>query len=347
MKAWVIVGIVLVVVTIVGAQLAYNQSPFAPADKKKQADADQPPAKIIVWGYFDVEPGVAGLYPKQFGDVTFLAPESTRVKKGELLLQVDDVMARFKIDEAKADEKASENQLAEAQQLPEVYKLQAAQQQAAINALGHEIKKTQSDRDTKLKAVEEKSAIYKTIKDFYTESLGQLAEKKSAEEKKLKEINLRDPKLKIAQAQADLSAKRTRVKQAEEILKHFQVLAPSDGTVLRVYVHKGETLGPNPRIQALDFLPDADIVVRAEILQEWARFVKEGAEVSIEDDTYHGPAWKGKVKSISKWYAPIRTPVIEPFRFNDVRTLECIISVSSGDAQKRIGQRVRGMILSQ
>ena len=78
-------------------------------------------------------------------------------------------------------------------------------------------------------------------------------------------------------------------------------------------------------------------------MQEWGRYIRVGEKVDIEDDTYHGPHWKGTIKSVSEWYAPIRHPVIEPFRMNDVRTLDCVIAVENAEGA-RIGQRVRAKI---
>src|SRR5205085_2028076 len=136
-----------------------------------------------------------------------------------------------------------------------------------------------------------------------------------------------------------------RLAQAQELVELHKVRAPSDGYVLRVNVHKGEILGPSPRMHALEFLPEGPVIVRAEILQEWARFVKEGQEVTIEDDTYLGPTWKGVIKQKKGWFAPIRNPVVEPFRYNDVRTLECVIELKgAGTVDPIIGQRVRAKI---
>ena len=143
---------------------------------------------------------------------------------------------------------------------------------------------------------------------------------------------------------AVVDAKKLIVQEAEETVKHFEITAPSDGYVLRTHVRKGETLGPNPRAPAIEFLPDAPIIIRAEVLQEWGRYVKAGAEVTIEDDTYKGPEWKGVVKKVGGWYATTRSPIIEPFRYNDVRTLECIIEVEKVGPEMRIGQRVRAKI---
>jgi biotin carboxyl carrier protein len=336
-------GILVLAATFIGVKFFFEQSASAQAKQKSEIEAAKPQDKVIAWGNFDIERGVAGLYPKQFGDIIFLAPEHTQVKAGEVLLKIEDKLAKLKVEEAKADVEASKQQVAEAKLLAPLYDLQAEQQSAAVRAIQLEIDKLALERKTK-ELADLSPSQKKTFQDYYESGAKMLGEKKNAEEAKLKQIKLQDAKLKIAQAEADLHAKELRQQEAQELLTHFQVVAPSDGRVLRVYVRKGETLGPNPRIHAIDFLPDAPIIVRAEVLQEWGHLVKVGQEVSIEDDTYRGPEWKGKIKSISGWYAPTRSPIIEPFKYNDVRTLECIITVESGDATKFIGQRVRAKI---
>jgi multidrug resistance efflux pump len=301
----------------------------------------------VSWGYFDVDPGVLGLHPKQQGDVTFVATENKHYEKGEELLRLNDKLAQLKVKEAEEDVKAGERQLEEAQQLPEFYKLQADEQQAAIKAVENEIEKTKLDEKIKLRGLGDNPELKKNSEEYFKFALDSLAQKKKSEAIKLQRIKLQKPNLKIDQADADLTAKKLRLEQAKEVLNHFKVTAPHAGTVLRVNTRVAETLGPNPRAHAVEFKPDGEIIVRAEVLQEWARFVKDGAEVVIEDDTYHGATWKGKVKSTSPWFAPTRSPVIEPFRYNDVRTMECIITVEPGGDTKRIGQRVRAMIKMQ
>ena len=343
MRTFVILGIVLLIVTVVGAKLVLDHSSATSGNSPSAAEAG-PPDKIVCWGYFDVDPGVLGLHPKQQGDVTFVAAENQHFKQGEVLLQVDDTLAKFKVKEGEADVTAGERQLEEAKQLPELYRLQAAEQQKAINAAEKKIDQTKLDQKIKLGGEFINENLKKNAEAYFKVALEMLAEKKEAEELKLKRIRLQNAQLKIDQADADLSAKKLRLEQAKEVLKHFKIVAPYDGTVLRVNTRKGEPLGPNPRMHAVEFMPDGDIIVRAEVSQEWARFVEKGAKVVIEDDTYHGPQWEGTVKSTSNWFAPIRSPVIEPFRLNDVRTLECIILVDKGAAEKRIGQRVRAMV---
>jgi hypothetical protein len=347
---WIAVGVLLLIGMFVGVKFLFPDS-TATADGTNKDGGD--PQQIVAFGMFDVEKGVAMLYPRQFGLVDYVHAESlkakegewVKVKKDEELLRVEDGMAQAKVMEAEAAVKASEQQLEEAKTLPKLYKLQKEQQDSAVKAAELEIEKFKTEIDSKLNGVEGQNPtlaeLYRKLAKFGD---GQLKEKKKSEEAKLKQIDLQNPDLKIKQAEADLQSKQAQLKQAKEALSHFKILAPSDGYVLRVHARLGETLGPNPRSAAIEFVPDAPIIVRAEVLQEWGRHVKPGAAVVIEDDTYKGPEWKGVVAKVSNWYAPIRSPVIEPFRYNDVRTLECIIEVTGGDSPKLIGQRVRARI---
>ena len=340
----ILLGILLLAASLFGAKMLFDQSSTPDPKSKTAADVNQVPDKVLCWGYFDVAKGVAPLNPRQFGDILEVKAENTWVKEGEVLLRVDNRLAKLKVEEAEADVKAGTQQVAEAQHLTKFYELQRQQQEAAIRALGHEITTLELKRDRELLPLDN-GRLAETIKKFYVEGLAQLGEKKKSEQAKLAQLQLQDANLKITQAEADLEAKNVRLKQAQEMLKYFQIVAPSNGTILRVHVHQGETMGPNPLKPALEFLPDGEIVVKAEVLQEWGRYIdeKKKQEVEIEDDIYQGPKWTGTVKSVSKWYAPQRSAVLEPFRYNDVRTLECIISVKDATGSRN-GQRVRAKI---
>ncbi|MBI1830103.1 MAG: hypothetical protein HYR84_01470, partial [Planctomycetes bacterium] len=67
MRTFVILGIVLLIASIGGAIWMRDfQAPAGTTHGKNGADSGTP-EKVICWGYFDAETGVAGLYPKQFG----------------------------------------------------------------------------------------------------------------------------------------------------------------------------------------------------------------------------------------------------------------------------------------
>jgi len=343
MKGAILIGIVLLAATLFGVKMLLDTPMSASGKDANGKDVEQLPPMILAWGFFEVEPGIAGLYPRQFGGVSEIAKENTQVEKGDVLLQVDDRMALSKAEQAAALITVAEKAVAQAKILPQLYKLEVEQQQAMIRSVSEEITKTEKDKKRQLDLLSADDPKTKTITEWYNSGIAMLSEKKKAEEAKLKQIELQNAQLKIDQAEADLHLKTLQHKEALLAVTYYKILAPSKGTVLRVHVRKGEVLGPSPRSPAIEFLPESPYVVRAEVLQEWGRMVKEGQKVIIEDDTYKGLAWKGTVKTISKWYAPTRSPVIEPFRYNDVRTLECIIDVEDS-SNARYGQRVRAKI---
>ena len=77
--------------------------------------------------------------------------------------------------------------------------------------------------------------------------------------------------------------------------------------------------------------------------------MKTGKDVTIEDDTYAGTKWKGKIDTISPWFTQKRNMIAEPFTYNDVRYQECVVRVAleKGDPPLVVGQRVRVKIPSQ
>jgi multidrug resistance efflux pump len=139
-----------------------------------------------------------------------------------------------------------------------------------------------------------------------------------------------------------VEAKSDDIKIAKELLDEHTKTAPIDGIVLRFNTRVGEALAPAAgQAPAIEFCSNAPRVIRAEVIQEWEYKVQVGQEVDIEDDSYSGPKWQGKVKSLSPWIAKKRTRILEPFVQNDVRTRECIIEFTGGLSPVRIGQRVR------
>jgi hypothetical protein len=106
-------------------------------------------------------------------------------------------------------------------------------------------------------------------------------------------------------------------------------------------VSEGEVLGPNPRQPAVLFCPSGPRIIRAEVEQEYARFVANGQKATIQDDSTGTGTWHGRVKRLSDWYTQPRPNLPETLPLNDVRTLEAIIELDPNQPPLRIGQRVR------
>jgi multidrug resistance efflux pump len=302
------------------------------------------PARVdgaVCLGHVDVEGGVASLYPTQIGRVSkVLVHEDETVKSGQVLLQLDDRPARFLEQQAEADLRAAEANLAQANKGPELHALKVAQQQQAIAIAQNKLSQAQLD-------FKHARNLFKS-QNLNIESM-QIAEVRvkeaeaaiKAQEKKLDELGLDDPKTNITRAESDVAAKKAQLEQARFALEECSLRAPFDGKVLRIFVSAGDTLGSQPKQPAIQFCPAAPRIIRAEVEQEFADRVVMGQVAEIQDDTNAGPTWHGKVARISDWYTHRRSILLEPLQFNDVRTLECIIRLDRNDTPLRIGQRVR------
>ena len=339
---WVI-GLVLLMGTASGAGWFLNHTPaggdtsFSHNDNK----APSPPVTVCI-GQVDADPGVTKLYPVVPGRVIEVVDEGKEVKKGDILLKLDSRMAEYQLQAAEADLAAAKEALALAESLPEQHKRKKEQQLAALDAVRHQ-------RESKYREYKVKEEFFNdnknslNVKIAAEEMVKTLDAMVKAEEAKLEELRLFDskPQAEMNRALADVAAKQARVDLARFALKECNLLAPADGTVLRVLTHLGEVLGANPTVPAIQFCPQGPKIIRAEVLQEWAYRVEKGQEVTIEDDTYAAATWQGRVKRVSEWFAEKRSKIFEPFMVNDVRTLECLIEVTSEGQPLRIGQRVR------
>jgi multidrug resistance efflux pump len=334
-------GLVMLVVTAVGATLllhsrAHDQTISAAAGSPSQVSET-----AICVGHVDVEPGVASLYPVQAGRVAEVCvSEDQEVKVDAVLLRLEDRPARFLVKQAEDDLKAAEVQLANARKLPREHQLKIDGQNLAVEAARARLSAARHALERKRDLVKSQDANVvesEVAADLVREAEAGL----KADEIKLEALKLFDPQNEISRAEIDVAAKQTRLDQARYALGECSLRAPCDGKVLRIFVAKGEVLGPQPKEPAIQFCPSGARIVRAEIEQEFAGRVRQGQTATIHDDATSGPAWRGKVTRISDWYSHRRSIIQEPLQFNDVRTVECIIQLDPGQSGLRIGQRVR------
>jgi multidrug resistance efflux pump len=296
---------------------------------------------VVSFGYVDVEGGITSLYPVLPGRVAeVLVEENESLKAGAVLFRLDDRLAQLRVQAAQAELDAARAQLADARKLPEQHRSKMAQQQAAILAVQNRLsaaRHVRARKETLVKSqqlnAEEAAAAGDLVKE--------LEATERAEQEKLRELELRDPAATITRAEQDVAAKLALLDQAKHALDECEIRAPVDGKVLRLFVSRGEVLGPQPKQPAVQFCPDAPRIVRAEVEQEFAGRVAVGQTAVIHDDTSTGTTWRAKVDRISDWYTHRRSIVQEPLQFNDVRTLECILELDPGQPPLRMWQRVR------
>ncbi|MGH7224015.1 MAG: HlyD family secretion protein, partial [Gemmataceae bacterium] len=161
------------------------------------------------------------------------------------------------------------------------------------------------------------------------------------EEKRLEDLKRQDIENDIHRAEKEVEVMKARREQARFALEECVLKAPRRGRVLRLLVGPGDVLSSQPKQPAVQFAIEGPLVVRADVEQEFVGRIAVGQKALVEDETRSGKEWKGKVERIANWITQRRSVLHEPFEFNDVRTVETIITLESGQPPLRIGQRVR------
>jgi multidrug resistance efflux pump len=301
-------------------------------------------------GHVDSLGGVTALHPAQTGRVVeVMARENDRVKAGAELLRVDPRPAKLRREEAAAVLKAAEVQLESAKTLVGQYPLKVRQQEAAVQAAVEGRAMAEED----CKGHEKLAGLKQVSAEALASARARVRQARAvvaAEQAKLDELKAQDraPGLAVARARAEADAARARRRQAVQAVRECTLRAPQAGTVLRVQTGVGDLIAVPPLKPAVLFCPDDRLIVRAELAQEFAGGVREGLSAVVKEDAGAGSrSWRGQVTHVSRWFARQRSVLLEPGQVNDVRTLECIITLDDGRGHRddlRIGQRVHVII---
>jgi multidrug resistance efflux pump len=331
------IGLVLLTATFLGAGYEMH----TPGSNTAQADPPAGPTRAVCFGHVDVKEGLTPLYPTQPGRVVAVHVKENDVidAAGKVLFAVDDRQARELETQAKADLQAAKLHQEQARSLEEQHKKGVLAQDKLYQtrreeAKAEEINARMARRQATADAIDKDRAL---AAESAAEARKLAAE---AEEEKLKALKAQRPELEVQRAEQEVLAKEARLRTATLGVEECQVRAPAPGTVLRLNVSVGETLGANPQRPALLFCPAGPRYIRAEILQEFAARVTLDQSADIEDDTRTSPKWHGKVVRLSDWYSHRRSMLLEPLEYNDVRTIEALIEIDPA-TPLRIGQRVR------
>jgi multidrug resistance efflux pump len=149
-----------------------------------------------------------------------------------------------------------------------------------------------------------------------------------------------------ARADAAIMAAEGRAKTVQEQIGKCSILAPIDGTVLRVYARRGEsysTVTPRPLFSVAD---TSARHIRAEIDERDVDRVSLGQRVLIEADALDGKKLKGSVGQISDMMGRKSISTGDPADKSDRDVLEAIIDLEDSSRPLPIGFRVTVQFLS-
>jgi len=150
-----------------------------------------------------------------------------------------------------------------------------------------------------------------------------------------------------ARADAEVLAAEGRVRTAQERIKKCAILAPIDGTVLRVYARAGEsfsTVTPRPLFSLADTSARR---VKAEVDERDLGKVTIGQNVIIQADGLDGKKFTGTVASISAVMGRKSVYTGDPSDKIDRDILEAVIDLTHDAQSLPIGLRVTVQFLSR
>ena len=149
-----------------------------------------------------------------------------------------------------------------------------------------------------------------------------------------------------ARADAEVQAAEGRVHTAQERIGKCSIVAPIDGTVLRVYARRGEsfsTVTPRPLFSLAD---TSSRHIKAEIDERDVDKVSVGQRVVIQADALDGKRLNGSVSRVSAMMGRKSISTGDPSDKSDRDILEAVIDLKDSTQQLPIGLRVTVQFLS-
>lgn len=347
-KGFLILGIAILLVGVGGAGWVANRfwgpSAPSPGTNTEVGRTDGGEQGVVCTGYVDLEHGVRSLAPLRPGRVAaILVKETQHVEAGTAILRLEDEDAKFQVQAAESAVTEAEIEVEESRKVKEQQRARLAQQQAAIQAARFRLNGARQLLRRKEDQFKDNLVNAEEV-DVTRDEVKALEQKEQAEREKLAELKTVDPALTVRKARVQLKLSQVRRDQARHQLDECTLKAPVAGTVQSITVGAGDIVTGNPAQPIVRFAPDEAPLVRAEVNQEFADRVHVGQKALIRDDARSGASWRGKVDRVAGWYQKRRPTTLDPSAFTDVRTVECLITINSGQPPLRLGQRMRVMI---
>jgi multidrug resistance efflux pump len=149
-----------------------------------------------------------------------------------------------------------------------------------------------------------------------------------------------------ARADADVLAAEGRARTVQERIGKCSILAPIDGTVLRVFARRGEsfsTVTPRPLFSLAD---TSSRHIKAEIDESDIDKVSVGQKVAIQADALDGKRLNGSVVRISTMMGRKSISTGDPSDKSDRDILEAVIGLEGNPLSLPIGLRVTVQFLA-
>jgi multidrug resistance efflux pump len=348
--AW-LVGLALLAGSLLGARHVWRSHGDAGSAREGQPVTSEKSAghlgAVRCLGTVEVEGGLQALTPLVAGEIAEVpVKEAQHVRKGDLLLRLDDTLARLEVERAKAGVREAQAELERAKKGVVAYEKGIEAKRLEVEARRHELAKArlQQQQIEKLRSADFR---VEDTAESAAEGVKALEVGIQARERELQAMEDNRPTDLVAKAQAAVDRYQVLQKEAEYGLTKLRLTAPADGTLVQVFAQPRQGFDPHSARQpAFLFKPDGDLLVRAEVDQEFAGRVAVGQPAVVYDEASNTVSWPGQVTQVADVFLPRRgsNGLPDPLRMNEPRVLEVMIKLSSGSPPPRVGQKVRVLI---
>jgi multidrug resistance efflux pump len=361
-----VLGALLLVGSLLGARALTKANGQGNGEQPKSLNP-APAAKLsgpIVLGTVDSEPSpVPYLLPPvlQSGTVVkVFVRTGQEVKIGQPLYEFDTAlqkadlesakaavaMANTKVNSAREEVKKHGNRLEMAKKaimIAETKKnLEAKRYSLQEEALKTSYKAQNYPQDEWAKRLKDDPNLYKASVD-YTTADNELTLRKE----ELAALQTAEPEVLVREAEAGVQQALAAQNKAQTAIDLCTVKSRSAGTIERITIGEGSTLGIGTREPALWLIPAGSRIVRAEVEADFAHRVGkdlEGKEVVVFDNTDPRLTYRGKVLTVGGTFLPKRNGN-QSLLGSDTSVLEAVIEIldpaPAGKPPLRVGQRVR------
>jgi HlyD family secretion protein len=149
-----------------------------------------------------------------------------------------------------------------------------------------------------------------------------------------------------ARADADVLAAEGRIRTVQERIGKCSILAPIDGTILRVYARRGESFSTVTPRTLFSLADTSSRHIKAEVDERDVDKVSVGQKVVIQADALDGSRLNGSVARISSMMGRKSISTGDPSDKSDRDVLEAVIDLKDSSQQLPIGLRVTVQFLS-
>lgn len=258
------------------------------------------------------------------------------VKKGDLLVRLDDDDIRSKIAAARAE--ASVRVREREEETATGLGIDRRKAEDALAASERSLFAARQAFDALFNSVDKKRPA-DADRDAAFEKVTKAEADVDAKRQELLALTERDGMPDSQRLEASLAVARAELAGYEVALERTRIRAPIDGTVLSVLAKVGEFATPSPENTLVVVGDIGSLNVRAEVEERDADKIRVGQSVVVKSDAYPDKSFTGKVTSVSKSLGAPRIAARGPRRPVDVEVIEAVVSLE-GSPPLLTGMRV-------